>query len=159
MERGDGADLASAMSARRLRGAGVRISYARLMAPVVRGLDAEIESRVESLTRDMDLRGQAHRAGDQESVKAFEFRMRESYGELLPRIIVRGLVSLLPHLAVLTLLYYLLPTLVLPGGVTVPTVSAYIAVGLGVLLLHHVRTWRRRHHGKHEETALSAQNV
>lgn len=118
--------------------------YARLVAPLTRRLDAEIGERSAALKRDMELREKAHRMGDKESVEAFEFRMREAYGELLPRLMVRGLINLVPHLLVLSGLYYLLPAVTLPGELRVSTVSAYIAVGLAVLLLRHYRAWRRR---------------
>ncbi len=126
------------------------LSYARLVQPVVRNLDAEIETRSEALARDMKLRNLAHRAGDRESVEAFEFRMRETYGELLPRLVVRGLVNLVPHLGVLLALYYLLPVLTLPGGVAVSTVSAYIAVGVAVLLVRALTKMRSRRRGDEE---------
>lgn len=118
--------------------------YGRLVAPVVRGLDAEIEERSASLRRDMELRNMAERMGDRESLEAFEFRMRETYGELLPRVVVRGFVGLMPHLLALCALYYLLPVVGLPGGLEVSTVSAYIAIGVCALLLYHYRAWRRR---------------
>lgn len=118
--------------------------YGRLVAPITRRLDAEIEERSEALKRDMELRDLAHRMGDRESLNAFEFRMRETYGELLPRVVVRGLVNLVPHLLLLCALYYLLPVVEFPGGVGVSTISVYIAVGICVLVVHHYRAWRRR---------------
>lgn len=122
----------------------MRFSYARLVEPLTGLLETEIEARGEALKRDMELRNLAHQMGDWESVNAFEFRMRETYGELLPRVVVRGLVNLVPHLMLLSVLYYVLPIVELPGGMRVSTVSAYIAVGLFLLLVHHYRTWRRR---------------
>ncbi|MDX5894712.1 hypothetical protein [Rubrobacter radiotolerans] len=92
----------------------------------------------------MELRNLAHQMGDWESVDAFEFRMRETYGELLPRYVVRGLINLVPHLLALCALYYLLPIVELPGGIRVSTVSAYIAFGVCFLVFHHYRGWRRR---------------
>lgn len=118
--------------------------YQQLVAPITRELDAEIEEQGEALKRDMELRNLAHQMGDRESLDAFEFRMRETYGEFLPRVVVRGMVNLMPHLFLLSALYYLLPVVELPGGARVSTVSAYIAVGIGVMLVHHYRAWRRR---------------
>lgn len=118
--------------------------YGRLVAPVTRQLDAEIEERGESLKRDMELRNLADQIGDRESLNAFEFRMRETYGELLPRIVVRGLVNLMPHLIALSALYYLLPVVELPGDVRLSMISLYIIVGIVFLVVHHYRAWRRR---------------
>lgn len=118
--------------------------YGRLVAPITRQLDAEIEERGESFKRDMELRNLADRMGDRESLNAFEFRMRETYGELLPRVVIRGLVNLMPHLLVLSALYYLLPVVELPGGVRVSTISVYIVVGIVFLVVHHYKAWRSR---------------
>lgn len=118
--------------------------YGRLVAPVTRQLDAEIEERGESLTRDMELRNLADRMGDRESLNAFEFRMRETYGELLPRVVVRGMVNLVPHMLALCALYYLLPIVELSGGIHLSTISVYIVVGISFLVVHHYRAWRRR---------------
>lgn len=122
----------------------MRFSYARLVAPLTRVLEMEIEARGEALNRDMELRNLAHQMGDWKSVDAFEFRMRETYGELLPRLVVRGLVNMVPHLVLLSVLYYVLPIVELPGGMRISTVSAYIAIGVSLLLVHHYQAWRRR---------------
>ncbi|MEJ7873390.1 MAG: hypothetical protein WKF67_14110 [Rubrobacteraceae bacterium] len=58
--------------------------YGRLVAPATRQLDAEIEERGDSLKRDMELRNLADEMGDWESLDAFEFRMRETYGGFFP---------------------------------------------------------------------------
>lgn len=121
--------------------------YGWLVAPIVRQLDTEIEERGEALKRDMELRNLAERMGDRESLDAFEFRMRETYGELLPRVVIRGLVNLMPHLLLLCALYYLLPIVELPGGTRISTISVYIAVGIGVLVILHYRAWRGRRAG------------
>lgn len=118
--------------------------YGRLVAPITRQLDAEIGERGESLERDMELRNLADRMGDQESLNAFEFRMRETYGELLPRVVVRGMVNLVPHLLALCALYYLLPIVELSGGVHLSTIRIYIVVGIVFIVVHHYRAWRRR---------------
>ncbi len=144
MQRDLGVDRSAVMSSSR-PSARTGSWYGRLVAPLVSGLDAEIEQRGESLARDMELRHLAHRVGDRESVRAFEFRMRETYGELLPRLLVRGLVNVVPHLGVLLALYYLLPVLTLPGGAVLSTVSAYIAVGITVLLVRALSRTCRRH--------------
>lgn len=138
--------------------------YGRLVAPIVRQLDTEIEERSEALKRDMELRNLAHQMGDRESLDAFEFRMRETYGELLPRVVVRGLVNLIPHLLLLCALYYLLPIVELPGGTRISTISVYIAVGIGVLVINHYRAWRRRRAGPasadyHEATGVEEQRA
>ena len=146
MQRDLGAGRSYATPAPR-RAAGARSWYARLVAPIVSGLDAEIETRGEALSRDVELCDLARRTGDREAVVALEFRMRETYGELLPRVVVRGLVNVVPHLGVLLALYYLLPVLTLPGGATLSTVAAYIAVGVTVLLVRiliRARAGRRR---------------
>lgn len=137
--------------------------YGRLVAPVTRQLDAEIEERGESLKRDMELRNLADEMGDRESLNAFEFRMRETYGELLPRVLVRGMVNLMPHLLLLSALYYLLPIVELPGGIRLSTISAYIVVGIVLLVVHHYRAWRRRARlagaGYHESASVKEQQA
>lgn len=157
MQRDLGTGRSYVTSARR-RPAGPGSWYARLVAPLVRDLDAEIETRGEALSRDVELCDLARRTGDREAVTALEFRMRETYGELLPRVVVRGLVNVVPHLGVLLALYYLLPVLTLPGGAALSTVAAYIAVGVSVLLvraLTRARAGRRRAGGPH----LQPENV
>lgn len=146
MQRDLGCDHSPVMPANR-RSAGSSSWYGRLVEPVVRSLDAEIEARGEALARDVELCDLARRTGDRESVEALEFRMRETYGELLPRLVVRGLVNVVPHLGVLLALYYLLPVLTLPGGVALSTVSAYIAVGITVLLVRALSSARTRRRG------------
>lgn len=118
--------------------------YARMVVPVTSRLDAEIQERGETLKRDMELRNLAHEMGDWESVKAFEFRMRNTYSELLPHIVIRGFIGLMPHLLVLCGFYYILPTVTLTGGWQVSTVSAYIVAGVSLLIFHYYRSWRRR---------------
>lgn len=112
--------------------------------PLTRQLNLQIEAASASLRHDMEMRRLAARHGDRLAVKAFEFRMRETYGELLPWLVVSGLIGLSPHLAVLCLLYWFLPELALPGEVTVSTISAYIVVGVLLLVGRHVRRWRRK---------------
>lgn len=118
--------------------------YQRLVSPITRTLDSEIEEQGSALERDMELRELAHRLGDREAVDAFEFRMRETYGELLPRVVVRGFINLIPHLLILCGLYYLLPVLDVPRAGQVSTISLYIAVGVLVVLARVYRAWRRR---------------
>lgn len=157
MQRDLGTDRSPGMSASR---PSARSSswYGRLVEPVVHGLDAEIETRGDALARDAKLRDLAHRAGDRESVDALEFRMRETYGELLPRLVVRGLVNVVPHLGVLLALYYLLPVLTLPGGVALSTVSAYIAGGITLLLVRALsKAWTRRR--RDEEPHVQPEHV
>lgn len=115
---------------------------AHVTEPLTRQLNLRIEAASASLRHDMEMRRLAARQGDRLAVEAFEFRMRETYGELLPRLVVAGLIGLWPHLAVLCLLYWFLPELTLPGEVTVSTVSAYIVVGVLLLVSRHVRRWR-----------------
>ncbi len=158
MQHDLGANHSSLLPASR-RSAGSSSLFGRLVEPVVRGLDAEIEARSDALARDMELCDLARRTGDRESVNAFEFRMRETYGELLPRLVVRGLVNLMPHLGALLVLYHLLPVLNLPGGVSVSTVSAYIAVGITLLLLRALTRAARTRRLGHEDPRLSTEDA
>ncbi len=157
MQRDLGDDHSSILPASR-RSEGSTSLYARLVQPVVRGLDAEIEARGEALARDVELCDLARRTGDRESVDALEFRMRETYGELLPRVVVRGLVNVVPHLGVLLALYSLLPVLTLPGDVAVSTVSTYIAVGITVLLVRALSSALTRRRGD-DQPHLQSENV
>jgi hypothetical protein len=117
--------------------------YRAILSPLLSPLEAEIEERSNSLRKDMELRNLAEEIGDWESVEALEFRMRETYGELLPRVVTKGLIGLMPHLLVLCALYAWLPEVSLLGD-QVSTVKAYILVGLAILAFSHWLAWRRR---------------
>lgn len=134
----------------------VRPGVRDVLESLTRPLEAEIHSCSERLERDVELRQLAWRVGDRDAVAALEFRMRETYAELLPRVVVRGLIGLLPHLLALCLLYWLLPT-VSVLGLTVSTVSAYILVGVLLLLGRHGRAWHGRRRAAREPDPVSRQ--